>query len=372
MSDLLVNTLTSRILTELYITQNATGNLAVSGLSLYVLMTTITLGLNGRSQEQLSRFLWNDLAIYSNMALKKSAKTFDEWLRLYTLSKKHLASKAAMFYSCYLHPHYNEILRKFDIEKIEVDFFNHRESASTMNEWLYMNTNVWISDMPGAPIQGDHTIIFLSKVLYRLKWKENFISVDTRQELFFDDQGQRFTVPMMIEQSYSTIYDQPDKPFRINFKTLKNTDYYSVIVLPKEGRTIVDVLRNFDFNQLHTYIQLSEWKYVHLKMPKFKIRSQNYLIEAFKQYGVTDIFDSFYSDFHRMTNNSVFIANLMQIAEIVIDDEAGRASVIGDTNIKSHPQPTIFHVKGPFLFLVYSFPANLVLINAIVTNPAAA
>ncbi|KII67483.1 Ovalbumin-related protein X [Thelohanellus kitauei] len=177
---------------------------------------------------------------------------------------------------------------------------------------------------------------------------------------------------MMNEERVNLIYDNPASKFRILFKPLDNFDLYSAIVLPRGNCRFIDVLRKFKLRKMNAYLESSEMKWVKLKLPKFKIMSQNNLNQVFKNYGVTDIFDRYHSDFGMMTNHSVFIENLIQFVRIDIDDDNLLAADNKTKTVEDAGQPYKFHVKGPFVFLVYSRSNKMVYISAIVTNPTAA
>ncbi|KII72938.1 Glia-derived nexin [Thelohanellus kitauei] len=176
----------------------------------------------------------------------------------------------------------------------------------------------------------------------------------------------------MNEERENLIYESDDHNFRIHFKYLYRRQFVSVIVLPNEGQRIGEVLKDFNFNKIKDYFDSAEKKNVNLKLPKFKIFSQNNLIDTLKTHGVTDIFDRNLSNFEMMTNHSVYITHLMQATNVGIDDVDVRKSGKKVKKLKIRPKPIKFHVTRPFLFLVNYLPRNVVLISAVVTNATAA
>ncbi|KII61849.1 Glia-derived nexin [Thelohanellus kitauei] len=355
-----INSLTSLIINELYASPTETGNFVFSVFGLYILLGIINLGQKGRNFNQLSKCLGKDFRTYFDRDNWRYLDSIYKFIHLYDLLEKNMQAKTAMFHSCALHQQYQEILQKFDIQKIKVNFSDSTDLAIKMEGWIYRDTLEEITNTYGETTQSDNTIVFLSEIIFPAL---------TNQEIFVDEKGRRFIVQMMNEQSYNNIYDSPEQNFRIHFKFLKNIAIYSAVVLPKQGYTIADVLRSFKFGKIGTYFQQSKWKYVHLKLPKFKIFSQNYLIKALKNIGVTDIFERNNSNFGWMTNDTVYIGNLIQRANIEIDDVDVSVEAIETKAIEPLPQPEEFHVTRPFLFLVYWLYEEFVLISAVVTNP---
>ncbi|KII63116.1 Serpin I2 [Thelohanellus kitauei] len=362
-----VNKFTSLVLKNLYASQNSTGNLALGGMTLYVLMGIINLGLKRRSHVQLSQFLSNgDEEIFSKDW--KYSKYGTKWSNLLKLSERLSIVRLGLFYSCYLYDNFEKILKTFHFHQEKFEYFNSTSSIQKMRQWMYFPNDVSISTNSGEFIWTDNLISVLSRISHRVIWKTNFESGLTKPELFFDDKGNQFMVPMMNEESKYLIYDSLVHNYRIHFKFIDEQEFYTVIVLPKEGHRIADVLKNFQFDHLDTYFRYAKFVPAHLKLPKFKIFSQNNLIETFKHHGVTDIFHPDLSDFGMMTNDTVYIGNLMQAANIVVNDDGGRSSGTRDTKVDSQTQK-VFHVTRPFLFLVYGWISNVVLISAVVTNP---
>ncbi|KII72178.1 hypothetical protein RF11_16498 [Thelohanellus kitauei] len=133
----------------------------------------------------------------------------------------------------------------------------------------------------------------------------------------------------MTQQKMNLIYDSPNLNCRILFKRLKDKNRYAVIVLPREGHKIEDVLKNLKFDEMQIYFNASQRKYVKLTMPKFKILGPHDLVNTFKSFGLTDMFDPHRSDFGRMTTQSVFIGTFIQVIHFDIR-ESGVNTEIDD------------------------------------------
>ncbi|KII65193.1 Heparin cofactor 2 [Thelohanellus kitauei] len=124
---------------------------------------------------------------------------------------------------------------------------------------------------------------------------------------------------------------------------------------------------------MHTYFDESRLQYVRLSLPKFRILSQYDFVKTFIHFGVTDIFDPKHSNFGMMTNDSVFVRSLLQASNIVVDELGVTTTAATEFRPeKSQSRPIEFNVKKPFLFLIYSASAKLVIFSAVVSNPNSA
>ncbi|KII66924.1 hypothetical protein RF11_03591 [Thelohanellus kitauei] len=168
---------------------------------------------------------------------------------------------------------------------------------------------------------------------------------------------------MMTQQKMNLIYDSPNFNFRILFKRFDDKDRYAVIVLPREGHKIEDVLKDFKFDEMQIYFNASQRKYVKFTMPKFKILGPHDLVNTFKSFGLTDMFDPLRSDFGRMTDQPVHIGTCIQVIHFdiresgvntEIDDDSDDVVYLGerdegeDTEEITHTDPEYEKDKGDF------------------------
>ncbi|KII64909.1 Glia-derived nexin [Thelohanellus kitauei] len=365
-----VNNFTSLILNQLYASQSAAGSVILSGISLYLFMGAIDFGLKGRSHDQLSRFLNGDFEERCSGNWRHSY-TATKWIDLKRLSEKISTSNAALFYSCHLYNHYQKISKIFNLNRIKMDISNPVGSAYQMNEWVSKNTIQSYRNIFDESMLVPTKMIFVHSLSFRPDWKSHFESELTKQEIFLNDKGQPISVAMMNQEVNESIYDLPDSNFRIHFKPLNHKHYFTAVVLPKEGHIVGEVLKNFKLDQMYKYFEESRSKYIKVKMPKFKISSRIDLVETFKYYGVTDIFDETRSNFGRMTNETVCIGNLIQVVNVDIDDVNVKAVTTETKKVELLSPSDEFYVTRPFLFFVYISSAKVVLISAVVTHPNA-
>ncbi|KII67524.1 Serpin B4 [Thelohanellus kitauei] len=235
-----------------------------------------------------------------------------------------------------------------------------------MNDWVIRRTYGSIGHIFDGWMQSESMMVFIHTLFYRADWTNNFENSRTKQDIFYDDNGQP-------HESLNKIFELHGYNFRILFKPLKHSDFVSAIVLPRNGQKVKDILKNFKLNEMHTYFEQSKLMNVKFKMPKFKISRKDDLAQTLKKFGIIDMFDPDLSDFGMMTNHSVFIGNLMQVINLDIGDMDQRAADEPEAmEMESSSETYKFYVRKPFLFFVYSPVANVALFSAVVTNPGIA
>ncbi|KII68952.1 Serpin B7 [Thelohanellus kitauei] len=375
-----VNRFTFNILNHLYVSQNASGNIAFGGISLYVLMGIINFGLKGPSCDQLSQFIGEkcEEKFTGTWTISNTAK---RWRHLRDLAEELRMENSALFCSYDVNYQFELIADLiFSLHIKKLDFSNPTKSVHEMNSWIYYETYGMIKNIFNESTLTENMIMLFDVVFFHADWRTKFKPGLTKNETFYDDNANQYEVSMMNQESYHRVYDLPENNFRILFKDFTYPTLFSAIVLPRDGHRIVDVFQNFKvfflltkLDQMPAYFNYSTKKYVKLKLPKLNILSRNDLVATMIHFGIKDIFDKDHSNFGRMMNNSVYVGNLMQVTNLAIDElGVNSEEEIEDMVEESIYETDEFYVTRPFLFFVYSYSGEPVLFSAIVTNPKAA
>ncbi|KII70508.1 Serpin B11 [Thelohanellus kitauei] len=329
-----VNRFTASLLNQFSTYQNGTGNVAVCGVSLYIMMGAINFGLDGQSYDQLSRFLGERFEELYGSDTWIDSITTQKWTNLVQLTAQFYRMNSALFCTCAVYGHYQRISKIiFRLNNIYVNLSNHVETAQKINMILYrytLGSNEYIfveSELDG------YGMIFLDALSISAEWTTKFDIRLTRLEKFYDDRGQPLDVAMMNQECLNLVYDSPDQGFRIIFISFEEPNQYAAIVLPRDHHSIIDVLRIFNFDEIKDYMNSSFTKFVKFKMPKFHITSHNDYVQTLKKFGVRDIFDPDLSDFGKMTDQRVFIGKLMQVVNVAVEESGVNAEDDSDESL---------------------------------------
>ncbi|KII66379.1 Serpin B9 [Thelohanellus kitauei] len=365
-----VNNFTSLILNHLYAAQNASGNIAIRGISLYALFGAISVGLEGTSYQQLSNFLGVGFEELFDLENWRKSDSANDWFMMRYLGEKSSRMNTAVFspYDTYnIYQSLTKLICRLD--HIQFDHFEPYDSVEKMNNWTYQRSYGWIKNMFPRSILGEDRMIFFDTSFIDADFVTEFDAAYTQREMFYDEQGEVYEVDMMNQENYERIYDSRDDIFRILFKPLARSYLFSAIVLPKMWYIVDHVLRTLDFDKINNYFKRSSMKYAKLKLPKFQIVSQNNFNNLFKDFGVTDIFDEYKSNFRRMINKNVHVGDIIQVTNIIVDDKNDTG--ISTESLGEQPIQHLhkFFVTRPFIFLVYSPFDRLVHFSAVVENP---
>ncbi|KII74919.1 hypothetical protein RF11_07431 [Thelohanellus kitauei] len=95
-----VNRFTASLLNQFSTYQNGTGNVAVCGVSLYIMMGAINFGLDGQSYDQLSRFLGERFEELYGSDTWIDSITTQKWTNLVQLTAQFYRMNSALFCTC--------------------------------------------------------------------------------------------------------------------------------------------------------------------------------------------------------------------------------------------------------------------------------
>ncbi|KII71239.1 Leukocyte elastase inhibitor [Thelohanellus kitauei] len=230
----------------MHVSHNATGNIALSGISLYVILGSINIGLMGRSRHQLSQILNDDLHELHNTKAWLFSHTSTKWNSFRQIAQYRSNMKSELFYRCVLYSHYEIVSYTiFNTDHIEIDISNPATSVRKINELVSRNMpEGFIRNIIDESSRNENKIFLVYNVHFQTEWTTNFDPELTKQEIFYNDKGQPLDVAMMNQKSYYDIYDLPNHKFRILFKSLTDRGLYGVIILPRELHRVDDVLKN--------------------------------------------------------------------------------------------------------------------------------
>ncbi|KII63034.1 Alpha-1-antiproteinase F [Thelohanellus kitauei] len=214
-------------------------------------MGAINLGLQGRSNEQLSHFLNEDLDELYNIIDIKHSRTARKFINLRFRAQEVSNSNAGFFSSCYIYKNYSRIARiVFDHFEFQFNISDPKKSTRSMNEWVSGWVHEPVRDMLQDSIPSDNRLVFIYTFNFHLDWIMSFDPRFTKQDIFVDDKNRVLLVPMMNKIGRYRIFDSTGYGYTILFQPSNDRKFYSAIVLPREEYSVNDVLNIFKVPQI--------------------------------------------------------------------------------------------------------------------------
>ena len=232
----------------------------------------------------------------------------------------------------------------YDATPTTLDFYD-AATIGIINQWADEHTHGMIPTIVTENTFNRQAISYLLNALYfKGVWVNKFDKANTSDEAF--NGGDK--VPMM-HQNEMFDYTENDlyQAVRLYYG---NGAYLMTIFLPREGKTIADVLgaidgKNWQFRRYGDYI-------VDLKIPRIKTNTDLNLVPIMKALGMPTAFTEA-AEFPYFCNQSFFINDMFQKAVIDLDEEGTKAAAItGIGAAESSPREVSFHANRPFFYLI--------------------
>jgi len=224
--------------------------------------------------------------------------------------------------------------------------FNDGETVDVINQWASDHTEGMIPTVLNKQMFDPFAASYLLNALYfKGMWSEPFDVTETKDELF----GRNETVPMM-HKPYSETFEYADNDLyqAVNLP-YGNGAYQMSIFLPREGKTIGDVLDALNGNNWQ--VKGAMYK-VDLKLPRFETDTNQDLVKIISELGMSTAF-TYDADFPYFCNVPVFISQMFQVAKINLDEQGTEAAAVtvisGDTSITPSAK---FYANRPFLYII--------------------
>ena len=234
----------------------------------------------------------------------------------------------------------------YDAEPQSLNFFEKEKALEIINGWASDHTHGMIPEVLNEDTFNELAVSYLLNALYfKGAWANKFDKKNTKDESFNGGEA----VPMMqqweeFEYTENDLYQAIHLPYG-------NEAYRMTVFLPREGKTISDVLaqmngKNWQFKK--------DWKRaVDLKFPRIQTSTSLPLVDIMKALGMPSAFSLDTAEFPYFGNRDVYISNMFQKAIIELDEEGTEAAAV--TVIEESdgiPQWVEFHANRPFFYII--------------------
>ena len=215
-----------------------------------------------------------------------------------------------------------------------------------INQWACDHTHGMIPKVfpTKDSFNEDACSYLLNAIYFKGIWASQFDKADTRDEAFNGGN----TVPMMrqtadFKYTENELYQAVCLPYG-------NGAYQMTVFLPREGKTVNDVLSQMDG---HNW-QVEGYKStVNLKMPRIKTETDLQLVQPMSDLGMPTAFSIVDAEFPYFGNRAVFISDMFQKAVIELDEEGTKAAAVTVIDVTdAMPMVIDFHANRPFFYII--------------------
>ena len=244
----------------------------------------------------------------------------------------------------------NKALFHADVNNI--DFYQVDKAKKTINEWASKATEGTIKEL-SLQINELTRVVLANACYLKGKWTVPFDKKDTKKEIFYNMDGSTSEANMMYLTEILNFRNSANEPYMMVELPYGNQTFSMIVVLPKEGKTLDDILPNINWSNMYLGGQK-----VHVQLPKFKIEAK-YPTEIMKCIKEMDINRIFIPGSLSGINDELFVSSIAQDTFIEVDEAGTEASAVtnmgmaGSAGPGSTPPPTpTIRMDRPFAFAI--------------------
>ena len=247
--------------------------------------------------------------------------------------------------------------------------------VTDLNRWVSKKTDGMISDLlekePGA-----QTMLYLvNAACFDAKWETPYTKENVRTDgIFTAASGKRQTADYL--DSHETIYLSGNNVSGF-LKPYDGGKYAFVALVPDEGVTLADYLRNLTGEHLYQLITDHHYADVQASIPKFTARSDLELEEPLRAAGISDLFDVSAADLRGLgsapNGNTLYVNSVLHKTYLELDENGTKAAAATSLDVNGGAAPPSEDVKTvtldrPFLYMVVDTHACVPLFMGTVTS----
>jgi serpin B len=331
-------------------------SLIVSPISITYALGMLNNGAAGETQAQINKVLgFGDTGADGINSF--CSKMLTEAPNLDKLTKVMIANTIFMNKDYVLKQEFISKAKQFYDAEPETRDFNDGQTLDVINKWGSDHTMGMIPEVLNKGSFNPYAVSYLLNAIYfKGAWAEKFDKADTKDEEFQTGTGKK-QVPMMHqEHEFNYAEDELCQALRLPYG---NRAYNITLLLPKEGKTVNDVLQTLTKDTWQRYRWMCNSAIVDVKLPRFESNSDIGLKDIMTKLGMPNAFDDQLAEFPNFCNVPTYIGLMKQVAKIKLNEEGTEAAaitVIGMDNEAmaepQEPQHVNFHANRPFLYVI--------------------
>lgn len=240
----------------------------------------------------------------------------------------------------------------FNADLTSQDFVND------LNGWVNENTNGLIPQLLSQPLDATARLALVNTLYFNNKWQYEFDSYSTYDADFYGINGTE-QVPTMHLGTTSFDYAE-GKKLKSVVLPYKDGSRMKVYLPVSETESIADIIGEMSLEELSAELEASYTQQkVVLALPKFECDYSGSLKEMLQLLGVSQAFDPNNAKFGKISDEQLYISEVIQAAKIKCDEEgteAAAATIAIDAEgcaLIEEP-PIEFIVDRPFLYEIES------------------
>lgn len=338
-------------------------NSLISPVSSVLALGMLTNGAGGSTQEQLLSSLAGE-----TLTVQQLNQAYQQWAKRLTDIESGIPvddwpaseQKFELANALWLHngftvkePFLQTNADFFGAGAFTLDFNDPNAALQAMNQWASQQTDGEIQQAVDS-LDPNSQMVLMNTALFEMPWVDPVEPHYISQRTFTAADGKQSTVDFMQMQP-AYLETSSAQGMRRGYR---NQNFCFVALLPKEGKTLADVVQNMTAEEWLSLVgQSRDDVLLDVHLPKFQYEVSNQLGSALKEMGVRDAFDVGAADFTGITDDPLWVGNVVQKAKIDVNERGTSAAAVTSVLMCGAGAPTerehkVLSFDHPFLYAI--------------------
>jgi serine protease inhibitor len=263
--------------------------------------------------------------------------------------------------------HYGVVIMPSDYQRAA------EKARKNINQWVEEKTRDKIKNIiPPGILNALTRLVLVNAIYFRGNWASQFDDSRTKEDTFYLLSGKTVQTPLMAQEK---VFAYGDEEFLQVLELPYVGGSLSMIVfLPKEKDGLLQLEKQLTAANLRMWASGLRKQKVKVFLPRFKMTSQFVLAKTLAAMGMHDAFNPNKANFSGMDGRLhwLYIGAVLHKAFIDVNEEGTEAAAATATllgRVKMAPQPPIFRVDHPFIFLIRENTTGSILFLGRVMDP---
>lgn len=334
--------------------QGGDGSIIVSPISVGYLLGMLNEGAYGETRRQINNVLGMGGSVKDiNKYFKKmmgEAQSVDPSVTLKTANCIEVVSGYR------INPQYKADMQNYYNALVDAVSYNESSILNKINNWCKAHTDGMIPELlKKGELHPNRRMYLLNAVYFNASWTSKFDPRSTRDLDFVTLDGKTVKLPMMHLET-KAVYGKNDL-CKMLCLPYGNKAYSMVVLLPNEGKTTGDIIRNLSAQKLKEWQSQMRTRDVDILMPRFTTESETHLEDILSSMGMPRAFSEDSAEFPNMIQKpkvALFVSMMKQKAKIEVNEEGTKAAAVTVAEMaeKSLPRYEYFYATRPFVYYI--------------------
>ena len=254
-----------------------------------------------------------------------------------------------------INPKYKADMQNYYDANVEAINFNSGNIVNKINNWSKTHTDGMIPELLKKDELNPLAVMYLLNAVYfKSSWTDKFDPRSTRDLDFITHDGKTVKRPMMNREGMA-VYGKNDL-CKMLCLPYGNKAYSMVVLLPNEGKTTDDVIRNLSAQKLKEWQSQMRTEEVNILMPRFTTESETHLEDILSSMGMPRAFggDAEFPNMLKGYHDELYVSMMKQKAKIEVNEEGTKAAAVTvaeEVELGEHFYK-YFYATRPFVYYI--------------------